>query len=762
MQVLVNTRGHYPQGYPRSGGFTGSGYDPGALAKVTDTPDLETYKTAVWDAQGSSLVTDYFARGVNARDWWYARWPYQTCDGRKWGDPMMGIAPWPWPGASDSRIRTVERTINEHRTLHTYGLRKMKWQAKSTRPAATIRDSQQATTLFNWMLFSHMQAELHLELGLAVSWRNGYGAAILDAGWKQTRRMDYIDVNIMGLQEFINEPAVQQFVSGGLNNIPIGEGLDITDIQQMILDPAYADDLAQLLRAVSHNYLSLREARAKLDELRQVRTVEIPVPYVFESRPRLTALRPQVDVLFPPIAGDFQTVPWYDRIEFVSETTLRDRIVTDGYDKNFVDAALARRGPTSNTDWKLITTVERAAITSNGYNSLENDIELHHFYRLGQDRGVPSRYCTVMHMDLPMPAKHAPAGYDHGEATLHPMRFEINDRPLLSSRGIAEIAYTWEQELKMQYDAQGDRTALSLRPPLLTTYDQLQKMKDLMQPGIVIPMRKFDEGQFMQLPPWDRVSILIIEAVEKRVREHFGIFGNDVDPDLKKLRREELTDDLMTELKPVAQQIMKLMRQLLPDAEVAAVVGTLSRPFHITREQINMEFEMSGTVDLRNVDSDFLKEKLGFLAQLAQLDTMGILDKVALIKAGAEAIDYSFAEMAIQNPQQATQQEVQDEQRAIDLIIGSGQDQPLPQGANYQLRLQTLQAKLQSITQNPATLQIVHQNPKIMQVIMNRAQYFQRQLQQQENAQIGRLQVTNTFSKQAPDVSAQPQSALLG
>ncbi len=392
---------------------------------------------------------------------------------------------------------------------------------------------------------------------------------------------------------------------------------------------------------------------------------------------------------------------------------------------------------------------------------MTNDIELNHFYTLVQDQGVPVRFCTVFHMDVDEPAKHEPSGYEHSEATIHPMRFEIEDREILSSRGIAEIAYTWEQELKSQYDAQSDRTALSLRPPLMTTYDQVQKMKESVQPGLVFPMRRFDEAEFMKLPPWDQVSILVVQEVEKRVRDHFAIFGEDVDPDLRKLRREEFVDDIMAEFKKPTQQMLKLCRQFLPDAEVAAVVGTLARPFHISREELQGEFEISATVDLRNIDSDFLKEKLGYMVQLANLDTIGILDKAALIKAGAEAIDYSLADMAVQNQGPATQAEIQDEQRAIDLIIGSGQDQPLPQGGNYQLRMQTAQAKLQGITQNPATMKIVQANPDILKVIMNRIAYFQRQLQQIQNAQIGRMQVSNTFTKDAPDV-AEPQSALLG
>ncbi|HEY4281468.1 MAG TPA: hypothetical protein VGM62_00280, partial [Chthoniobacterales bacterium] len=261
----------------------------------------------------------------------------------------------------------------------------------------------------------------------------------------------------------------------------------------------------------------------------------------------------------------------------------------------------------------------------------------------------------------------------------------------------------------------------------------------------------YDDAKWMDMPPWDRVSIMVIEAVEKRVRDHFGIFGADVDPDLKKLRREELTDDLLTELKPVCQQVKKLMSQLLPEKDTQSVVG-LNR-FHLTREAIQQEYDLTGTVDLRDVDTDWLKEKLGYLVQLANLDTMGLLDKAKMLTIGAEAISSDVADQLVKDQQPATQAEQQDEQRAIDLIIGSGQDQPLPQGANYQLRLQTLEAKMQSMMTNPATMRIIQQNPEIMKVLANRALFFQRQLQQQQNAQIGRMQVSETFSKSAPQMA---------
>jgi hypothetical protein len=200
------------------------------------------------------------------------------------------------------------------------------------------------------------------------------------------------------------------------------------------------------------------------------------------------------------------------------------------------------------------------------------------------------------------------------------------------------------------------------------------------------------------------------------------------------------------------------MRQLLPDAEAAEVVGPLNRPFHLERKELQSEFEISATVDLRDIDTDWMKEKGAIAAQLLSMDTTGQSNVSAILQTLWAGLDYSLADIALKDQKPASQAEIQDEQKAIDLIIGSGQDQPLPMGANYGLRLQTLQAKQQSIQSNPATMKIIQNNPEIIQVLVKRGQFFERQLQQQENAKIGRLQVSNTFSKSAPSTQAGPVS----
>jgi hypothetical protein len=132
---------------------------------------------------------------------------------------------------------------------------------------------------------------------------------------------------------------------------------------------------------------------------------------------------------------------------------------------------------------------------------------------------------------------------------------------------------------------------------------------------------------------------------------------------------------------------------------------------------------------------------------------MGLIDRNVIVRNAFEGIDYSLADIAVKDQQSATQAEQQNEMDAVSKIIGSGLDQPLPQGGNYQLRLQTLQNTVQQAMQtNPATQKILRDNPEILKVLQKRMQYFQNQLQQLENAQIGRMLSTQTFTKQAPVV----------
>ena len=275
----------------------------------------------------------------------------------------------------------------------------MHLQGKSSRPMESGRQSDMATTLANWMLFTHMLEEVTLEIPLLANWRNGYGAAILSTDWEQERRIDYIKISMESLQQFMQ--------AQGQNNMLL------QFIQGAVNDPSQEGDMIKLVQMMSP-IVTTGQARAIINDLRQSKTATIPVPYVYKSKPRWTALRPMVDVLFPAATDDLQRARWIDRVEWVTETELQDRVVTAGYDPKFVEEALDRKGSTSSEPWASRTMVERSLFGpynfgyyNDALHDFDNKIELHHFYYKCLDRGAPTLYRTVFHMDVEEVATHA-------------------------------------------------------------------------------------------------------------------------------------------------------------------------------------------------------------------------------------------------------------------------------------------------------------------------------------------------------------------
>lgn len=712
------------------------------LEQASDKPKLEVLKAELSDIQGDAST--YLRRVQNATDWLNTQWNGQTVDGLKW-HTAGGSVPWPWQGASDTRTHTIAKVVGQHCTVQSYALRNMKIQAKSSRPFPDMQESQQATTLINWMIGTHMQMEAHRETRLALNMRNTFGASVMAVDWEQERRIDYIQVSLLTLESLTQ---AQGFGSsqGMMSEL---QGTDFLQWQSIIADESNEEALIPFIQKFSP-ILTKGQARKIIRDLRELRFAEVPIPYIYVSKPRWRAMQPMVDIFFPPDADELNVHPrWTMEPERLTETELTDRIETANYDPKFVEEAINHKGDLTDGPWTTRTDYTGLPV---GHNS-EDKIEIWRAKYRALDRGTPVLFETIFHQNVDREAFHGPCAYRHGQFGYHDLRFERRFRPILSSKGIAEYAYTWQNEIKAQRDGRTDRTALTLRPPMLAPYQDVLKIKAAFSPGVIWPERRAGDMRWMQPPQYDPGSIEIEKTVNAAIDEHFGIFGATVDPILKQQRAVELGDDLLMEFKPVVNQTWQLMQDYLPDAEVAAVVGQLSRPFRVSRQEIQGQYEITMTVDMRNIDQEFRKMKLDTAVQASALDTTGSIDRNKLVKLIMADIDPDLANEIVMDQKQASEKEIEDEREKISIIIGSGADQPLPQGANYQLRLQTMQTMLQELQQNPASTKIIQNNPDIMKVLQTRAQFFQRQIQQTENAKIGRTQVSKTFSKDAPAIA---------
>lgn len=690
-----------------------------------ETPKLGAILDELEQAQADT--SSYGQRLENAGRWARSWWPGQTIDGRKHADCQANCGP--WDNSADARLRVVESLGRDHVRVAKFSFYKAKIQARTVRPLHQARRSQRTTTLLRWQIYNHMWAEVRRECPLAWWWRFVNGLALMGVEWEQQRRTEHHDVTLDDIDQIMQAQGAPDMM------------LELVDAFH---NPDQEDSLVMLVQGLSP-IVNKTQAKKIVHDLRDLGYATIPVAYPYINRPRWTALRPCVDVLFPAETVDIQEARWVARREWVTETELKDRIETENYDPAFVDAAIQQKGE---------TTLNTQPVAPGPFGNTLNFSKLIELYRftykaIGENRS-PCMYETVFNSVLakkghdPLYAKHGMHAYDHGQYPVVVMRRTSEDRPILESIGLAEEAYTDEQAIKEQQDGLTNRTALVLQPPLIVPHNKVKTVKGERFPGAILGVSRPNEFNWMPLPPTDATPIEVIQMVQQRLDRRYPLFGAEVDPEAKQLYRDEISGDILAEMELVIEQTLQLDQQFIMDEEAAIVTGETQAPFHVSRQEIQGKYEISATIDIRMLDEEYASNKLEMIGKAMAFKQEGMLFNLAI-----EAIDPDIADQLSQDQVSpaALEKEKQDELAAISAAF-NGVIWPLPQMGNHELRLKTLlENTLQS--PNPAMAQRIQANPDTQQILMNRAQFYQRQMQQtQQNPIIGRALQTDPFQKQ--------------
>ena len=232
-----------------------------------------------------------------------------------------------------------------------------------------------------------------------------------------------------------------------------------------------------------------------------------------------------------------------------------------------------------------------------------------------------------------------------------------------------------------------------------------------------------------------------MQMVQERLDRRYGIIGGNIDPEIKALRRQQLTSEVLGELELALEQTLQLMQQYESDEDIQRVAG--GEPWNYSRKDIQGQYEISAGVDINMIDIERADIKLSMLAKMLPFRESG-----TVFNAMAQIIDPDLADAlnADQASPVAMEKEKSDEYAAIGQIL-AGVEARKPQNAMNQLRLQTIQ----EIMSDPQTMQKVQGDEVAQKRIQNRMDYFQNQIQQyQNNPQIGRSLTSQTFAPQQP------------
>jgi hypothetical protein len=456
----------------------------------------------------------------------------------------------------------------------------------------------------------------------------------------------------------------------------------------------------------------------------------VPVTRQVVSRPKIKALAPDEDVFWPSYCIDPQESPYMFHSVSMTPEQLRSKISTENWSEEFVDAAIELAGQGEDADENIYQLRENDEFTRSDDNSLVRIVYC--YQRLLDEDNVPGIYCTIYHAHISdLYAKHQLLDYQHGQYPFVVTTLEKTDKKLYSSRSYPELIESLQQVLKVETDAAIDSQSLTTLPPLL---HPIGRSPSRWGPGVRVPYRTQDEYRFADTPRGSGVNVELRRYIQEQADRYFGRNAPGVNPVEAQMKQQEVIDKVFHHLKLVLDQVYSLYQQYGPDQEYFRVTGMQDMQKY-AKGSPGERFDFYMQFDAATQDPEQMLERVKAIAQLgAQLDKNGTLDTERLLQIAVGQILPGAAE-SIMLPKETASQKAMDEERQTIAEIYAGVPPNVKPNDAHEMKLQVFQQWLQQ----PDVAQKVQQDPALQERIQNYMQQRQMQVQQKQNAEIGRL-----------------------
>lgn len=661
----------------------------------------------------------------------YCVWPHQSRDGKKWL-AALGQKPFPWPGASDARVALVDKYINEDVAFLMVVADRMRVLVNGT-DSNDAAFAHRATNLLRWLKATQM-SELARERRLAANYLFENGAVVMGVFWDRQQQLGY---ETLDLEDLAGEAMdLKQRADQGEELPAAAQTLML--LPAMIQDPKLEEEA---LAALKLGFPTVRDSRLRvaLRELRDTGSTRLPKPYLVKDRPCVVAMRPNEEIFIPPDTTDLQTARGIYRRELLSESQLVEREKTYGWSKKWIAAMLKKQrgNVTLDIDAQYNRGGTRATtVNSAGALTTRNQFEVIHAWRRQHDAdGVPGIFYTCFNPGLTTQyAYHGLLDYDHGEYPFVHIERESRSRLLDDARGYGEIGFTWQQQIKTQWDSRVDRASLATLPP---SHHPSGSPPDKWGPGVQIPVISREDYGFLEIPQYDPGSVEVEESVRKFADEYFGRPVDEQNAVQSQVMRQDMSNNWMAGLARVDTQVFKLCQQFMPPEIFYRVVGSgQAQPLKARREEIQGEFDVSVGFNVADLDNEVVTAKLGLIEKALTMDTTGRVDRNQALDVIFELIDPDIGERILRPAADASQAEIEDEQTVFTKMMAGVDVDVKPEGQAYDLRLKVLE---NIFSTNPIAAHAYKNNQRVAELVDKRVKQLKFQLQQRDNAIIGKL-----------------------
>ena len=698
------------------------------LTFASDSPDLVYLRN---ELERSLYNGGNVARLNSNDDIRLARWEGQSDDGKKYSsNGYEGQSVFPFEGASDVRCRLVDQTINELVVLLVSS-----WQLGRLRVAGTeagdVSVAGSIQNLANWVVTNRLRADLEREAELWAQYSLQFGWSAVHIGWE--RRLGTRTVTI-------TLPELEMRAQSG----------DMMAGQAVIqLNATGASDLTANLLANAIG-CSEKDGMRIADELLASGTSTYKEQYSVSNIPAVAALKPFDEIAFPPETLDLQDARVIFRRTHMTEVQMRELIETDGWDASFVEEAANCAGKSSwYADPNLIPTTTNI---TNTLHRADHLVEIVYAYtrQIGED-GIPCIYYTIFcpQVSEELHAKHEMLEYAHGQYPFIEFRRERLRRSIIESRGVPEIAYTDQMEIKAQHDSIRDRTAFETLPPIKVK--KRLGTQNIIQPGGLLPVTTPDDYTFLSPPQGNpALAFNLIDRVEARNAAYFGLYHAAIPPVKTQTTQQFLVNNWLTAWSRVFKQIVSLSIQYMDGAEIERVAGL---PIVLQPQEISSGYDFNVSYNVKELDTDYVMEKLKAIASfVVPLDAGGVIDRNKLTQRFVEAISPEAAKDILLDQASASQKMYEQVQNDLAKMMAGMEPQYTENDPAAKTKLQYAQDVL---SKNPKAQQAAQGDPQFQALLQNYMKNLQMSVSQQDNKSIGRLGVTPVSDKFAQEQQGQ-------
>jgi len=684
-----------------------------SLTYVQDEPDIKTLRYA-YDQTVNELES-YFDLCRTSYDDRRNYWPGKSRDHRKHGSDAF-----PWEGASDMECHVIDERITRLVSLFMASLNRANVRAFPVE-SGDIARSQVVSGFLKWMVSSGYIPRFYREMELGANYLLERGILMTYVGWQREDRRFLQELNINQIAQVSPEVAVA-----------IQDGKD-------------DEELIILLQATFEGTTKKRAKKA-LKDLRKNGTAELPIVRRQVNAPDVKTLAPDGDFFFPPYVTDPQRSPYCFWRTYYTPQELENKVVTDGWDEDFVDYVIEKyRGVNIDSIEREQEGRRSISLTDSVYEA-EELVEICYGYQrlIDQEDGAEGIYCTVFHREFegnelaPGYAKFELLnGYEDYPVVV--TKLSEDSKRLYDTTTIPSVLRGIQNQVKVERDSRVDRNSIATLPPILHPVGQAPTDWG---PGRMIPYRRKGDLDFAPTPPSPTGSV---EMESTLLSLADRLVGLDEEASISQIRKQFLVDKFLSHTAEVIKMAFKCFQRFGPDEVFFRVTG-IPDPQLFNKGNAEENFDILINFDVQNTDPKTIEAKTQQFVALNQLNANNRLNVDALLDVIAASIDPVMADAVLQPVETAQQEMVKMVTDDLAKIFAGIEMPARPAGAQIALQV------IQQYTSQPDVAQRASTDEAFAARLQKYAGQYTFQVQQAQNAQIGRV---GTQPAQMGDIDTQ-------